>query len=130
MDESKIKIFVVDASEVWRKILINHITSSPDMEVIGEMNSSQGGILMLEEVDPDVVLLDVNPNDKLPLTEIIAQLKTIKPNLHIVLCADKANMKNIASATDAGIQDFIVKPYKREMVLRSIHESVHKPLAT
>jgi DNA-binding NarL/FixJ family response regulator len=128
MEDEKIKVFVVDASEVWRKILINHVSSAPDMEVVGEINSSQGSILMLDEVNPDVVLLDVNAKDRMPLGEVITQLKSIDPNIHIVLCTDKANMANVADATDSGIQDFILKPYKREMVLRSIYESVREPL--
>lgn len=126
MESDKIKVFVVDASEVWRKIIINHISTSPDIEVVGEINSGQGSILMLDEVNPDVVLLDVNAKERMPVADVVTQLKTINPDIHIILCADQANMANVVTAADKGINDFISKPYKRQLVIRSILECVNR----
>lgn len=126
MDSKKIKVFVVDASEVWRKILINHIASAADMEVVGEINSGQGSILMLEEVNPDVVMLESSPRDRMPAYEVVSQLKSVNPNIHIILCTDQSSMDTVMSAADKGAHDFVTKPYKRQLVLRCIRECANR----
>ena len=131
MDAEKIKIFVVDASEVWRKILIQHLTSAPDIEVVGEINSSQASIMMLDEINPDIVMLNVNKKDLMPVEDVIIQLKAFNPHIRVILCSDQINMSHVVSAagasSDTGMHDFIMKPYKKEKVLRSVYECVHRP---
>ena len=122
---------MVDASEVWRKILIQHLSSAPDIEVVGEINSSHAGIMMLDEIHPDIVMLNVNKKDLMPVEEVIAQLKTFNPDIRVILCSDQINMPHLVSAagasTDSSMHDFIMKPYKKEKVLRSVYECVHRP---
>lgn len=126
MADEKIKVFVVDASEVWRKILINHISGEQDIEVAGEINSGQGSVLMLDEVKPDVVMLYVNPSERMPVADVVTQLKGINPDVHVVLCADHANVDNVMQAVDKGAHDFVTKPYKRQLILRAIRECMNK----
>ena len=128
MPEEKIKIFIVDAQEIWRKILKNHISLNEDMEVVGEINSGQGAILMLEETDPDIVMLEVNVNDRLHVTEAITNLHQIKPDVRIILCVDVTRKNEILSAVDLGVYDFITKPYKKNSVIRSIRECMSHPV--
>ena len=128
MPEGKIRIFVVDASEVWRKILAGYISLDEDMEVAGEINSGQGAILMLEETDPDIVMLEVNVNDRLHVTEVISNLHGIKPGVRIILCVDAARKNEILSAVDLGVYDFVIKPYKKQSVIRVIRECMTHPV--
>ena len=127
MPEEKIKIFIVDTSEVWRKILANYISSAGDMEVAGEINSGQGAILMLEETDPDIVMLEVNAKDRLHVTEVISNLHEIKPGIRVILCVDVTRKNEILSAMDLGVYDFITRPYNNQNVIRVIRECMTHP---
>jgi chemotaxis response regulator CheB len=120
--EGKIKVFVVDHSEVWRRILAAQINSSSEMEVVGEINSGQGAILMLEEIDPDVVMLEANIKDRMPLKDIIANLRLIKPGVRVLLCVDRRKKDSVIQTIDDDVFDFVIKPYERNTVIRSIIE--------
>ena len=124
MAEEKIKVFVVDAVEVWRKILAKHINDSTDMEVVAEINSAQGAILMLEETKPDVVLLGASFNDRVHVNSIIENLRKIDAEVKIILCLDTLTKSEISQSLDHGINDFISKPYQKLTVQRSIRDCI------
>lgn len=123
----KIRILVAGGSEIWRKILIRHIGSSSDMEIAGEISSGQGSILMLDEVDPDVVMLDVSLDERMSPKDIVSQIKTIKPDVRIILCVDKTRTESFTSTFDLDVTDFITKPYTQNVVLRSVYRCMKKP---
>jgi DNA-binding NarL/FixJ family response regulator len=123
-DDKKIKVFIVDSSGVWRQIMAKQILDEPDIEVVGEIGSGQGAILLIEDTDPDIVLLETGPDDKTPLLEIARQLHSVKPSIQIIMCVDSAQKEHVTVAADAGfgIADFITKPYKKQAALRAIRE--------
>lgn len=56
---SKVKVFLVDDSSLIRRILTEAINSDPGLEVVG--TAPHGGIALkrIPEVNPDVLVLDV-----------------------------------------------------------------------
>jgi len=81
VSSQKTRIFIVDTLEIWRKILINYISQTDDMEVVGEISSGQGAILMLEEINPDVIMLEVSIKERIRITDIISHIHQIAPHL-------------------------------------------------
>ena len=120
--ENKLRVFIVDPSDVWRKILKNIIASAEDMTLAGEVASNQAALLMLDGVDPDIVLLASGVQDEIELTDVISHLRQIRPGLKILLCVDSACKEKSISAMDSGVFEFITRPYKDIHVLRGIRE--------
>jgi DNA-binding NarL/FixJ family response regulator len=128
MADEKIKVFIVDTSGIWRTIMAKQILNEPDIDVVGEVGSGQGAVLLIEEADPDIVLLETGPGDKTPVLEVAKQLQSVKPSIRIILCVDSAQKDHVTVAADAGygIADFITKPNKKQSALRAIRECMER----
>lgn len=56
----KISLVVVDDHPIFRDGVINALSLEPDFDVIGEASNGDDALEMLRELQPDVVVLDVN----------------------------------------------------------------------
>jgi two-component system, chemotaxis family, protein-glutamate methylesterase/glutaminase len=118
-DESKslINVFLVDDSPFFIKKISEIISSQNDMNVIGTAHDSVEAIQKLQQIHPDVVLMDVNmPSiNGLTVTQKILQQRSL-PIIVISGELDQ-NMAAIKNALDSGAIDFIPKPAE--------HSSIH-----
>ena len=58
-----IRVLVVDDHDLVRMGISRMLSDSPDIEVVGEADSGDMAIKLAKQLNPDVVLLDVNmPN--------------------------------------------------------------------
>ncbi|GAE46503.1 stage 0 sporulation two-component response regulator [Mesobacillus boroniphilus JCM 21738] len=56
---NKIKVCVVDDNRELVGLLEEYISSQDDMEIVGVAHNGQECLEMLEDTDPDVLLLDI-----------------------------------------------------------------------
>jgi len=130
MDETQlnsvIKIFVIDDNLAARSVLSRHIKNEKDLEVIGEAGTGQGGIIMLGELSPDVIMLEAAVSGGMQLADIIKELENIAPNAKIILCTDFSHDGQIPKITHDGQYDFVRKPYVKNTVLRAIRNAVRE----
>jgi len=68
------KVVVVDDSNVVRERLINMFSDIPSLEIVGEASNSFEAINIIEEKEPDVVVLDI----KMPGENGVEVLRKIK----------------------------------------------------
>ena len=120
----KIKIFIVDDVEFIRRMLANMISTEEDMELVGEEGTGQGSIFMLDEADPDVILLEAAIAGGMELTDVIKEIRNVSPKVKIVLVTDATSLDKVVAVTSEGIVDIISKPFKKEKVLRTIREAM------
>ena len=128
MADGKIKIMVVDTLEVWRKVIKNHVQKTGDIEVVGEFASGVDAMVAIEELNPDVIMLDADMQEPGLITGIIASIRSSKPEMRFLLCVDAAKKNEVTSAMDFGVYDFITKPYQQNILLRAIRESMSNPV--
>jgi two-component system, NarL family, response regulator DevR len=57
--EIKLKVFVVDDSEILRERIVREISKIPRVEIIGEAETAQEAIDAIQIQKPDIVLLDI-----------------------------------------------------------------------
>ena len=55
-----IKVLVVDDAAVVRRVLQDVLSSDSELEVVGSAIHGQAALDMLDDVDPDIVVLDVS----------------------------------------------------------------------
>ncbi len=53
-----IRVFIIDEHTRARQMLARRLASLPDLEVVGTTCDGEGGLRQIEELRPDVVLLD------------------------------------------------------------------------
>lgn len=106
MLNKKIKVLIVDDSMLFRKLLIDHLSTLPDMEIVGFAINAYDARQKIPQLKPDVVTLDV----EMPGLNGIEFLKQMIPKTPVpVILVSSLNL-NVFEALSAGAVDFVRKP--------------------
>ena len=106
MYHNKIKVLVVDDSSLFRQTIIQHLSSQPNIEVVGYAINAFDAKKKIPALKPDVVTLDV----EMPGLNGIEFLKQLLPTNPIpVILVSSLNL-SVFDAMAAGAVDFVRKP--------------------
>ena len=115
-----LRVLIADDSPVARNMLIRILTEEDDIEIVGEAGTTQSCIMMLDEVNPDVILLEAAISGGMSIARLIRSIKDIKPYVRVILCVEvNADAEDI-NAAEHWTSDIIRKPYNKSNVLRAI----------
>ena len=103
-----IKVIVVDDHPFFRQGVRDVLNAEPDIEVIGESGDGHAALAMLKELQPDVVLLDVNlPNlNGLQITQI---LKRDRTDINVIILTAYDDEEQIYRAIRIGASAYFAK---------------------
>lgn len=104
----KRKIIIIDDHSHFRESLQHSIDQFDDFEVVGTAGDSREGEKIAMQLKPDLAVVDLSLPDKsgIQLTRI---LKTILPELTIVIISMHSKIHYILGALQAGAQGYLVK---------------------
>lgn len=113
----KIKVCVVDDNRELVGLLDEYISSQEDMEVAGIAHNGQECLEMLEEVNPDVLVLDIiMPHlDGLAVLERMRESKN-GPMPNVIMLTAFGQEDVTKKAVELGASYFILKPFDMEML--------------
>jgi two-component system, response regulator, stage 0 sporulation protein A len=120
---NKIKVCVVDDNRELVGLLEEYISSQDDMEIVGVAHNGQECLEMLEDTDPDVLLLDIiMPHlDGLAVLERLREMKKgIIPNVIMLTAFGQEDVTT--KAVDLGASYFILKPFDMEQLAGHIRQ--------
>lgn len=108
---SSIRVLIVDDSVVVRRWLSDLLTADPDIEVVGSAATASIGIQKISQVNPDVILLDVEMPE-LDGIEAVKQIRKTWPALPVIMCSSltEQGASTTLRAISAGASDAIAKP--------------------
>ncbi len=91
--------------------------------VLHTASSGREALDKAHEIKPDIILLDLHMPD-LPGDQVCAKIKGDPEYRHIpvVIATAEKNKPTLARCIDAGCDAFILKPFNRELLLRTIQE--------
>ena len=121
--KEKITILVADDNSEFAKNLTENIEKQEDMEVIGMAKNGLEAVKIIENTQPDIVLLDViMPHlDGLGVLEKIETMEIAKKPLVIMLSAVGQD-KVTGRAIELGAQYYIVKPFDMDILIKRMRE--------
>ena len=127
MTQPKVRVLVVDDSVVVRLLVAQSLHANPALELAGVANNGLHAIAKVEELNPDVVVLDV----EMPEMDGLTALKAIRAkHRHLPVVMFSTLTSRGASATvDAltfGASDYVTKPStaNREESLQVLREEL------
>ena len=108
---SKIRILAVDDSVVVRRMVSDALSADPQLEVVGAAANGRIALARIPQVNPEVVILDVEmPElDGLETLKIIRQTQPFLP----VIMFSTVTQRGAAATLDAlalGANDYVTKP--------------------
>ena len=127
--KEKVNILIVDDNQEFSKTLSSYVDTQEDMEVIGIAKDGVDAVKMINNINPDVVLLDViMPHlDGLGVLEEINKTNGDNKPVFIMLSAvgqDKVTQR----AIELGAEYYVVKPFDIELLIKRIRElKYYKP---
>lgn len=107
----KIRVLVVDDSEVYRLFLRQTLTAEPDIEIISAASNGRLALPRVQRYKPEVVLLDYDMPEMDGLAAI-PEIKKISPQTRIIMLSAHTvqGAKLTLRALELGAEDFITKP--------------------
>ncbi len=105
----KIRVLIVDDVADTRENVRKLLQFESDVDVVGAARSGKEGIQLSQELDPDVVLMDINmPDiDGISATESIRQKS---PHIQVIILSVQNDQNYMRRAMLAGARDFLAKP--------------------
>jgi len=125
LNESKIKVVIVDDNIEVTYLLKSFLAKCDDIEVVGNAMDGSEAIQLINCLSPDVVILDiVMPElDGLGVLEYFNSLSIIRKPLFIILTA--LGLSNITKmAVEAGAEYVMLKPFDPETLIVRIRKLV------
>jgi NarL family two-component system response regulator LiaR len=117
-----ITILIVDDHTIVRQGVRTLLDMHPDLQVVGEAESAEAAFPLIEELVPDVVLLDL----LLPGmngVEATRQMKKISPRTQIVVLTSYAEDEHIFPALRAGALSYLLKDIRPRELAESIRKA-------
>lgn len=118
----KIRVLIVDDIAETRENVRKLLQFETDVDVAGTARSGKEGIQLAQELDPDVVLMDINmPDiDGISATEIIRQKS---PHIQVVILSVQGDSNYMRRAMLAGARDFLTKPPMGDELISAIRRA-------
>ena len=108
MKRGRIRVFLADDHAVLRAGLRALLSREPDMEVVGEAASGSEALKKVEELQPDVVLMDISMPGMEGL-EATAQIKQRAPGTKVLILTMHEDRRYLLPALKAGAAGYVVK---------------------
>ncbi|MBC8273833.1 MAG: response regulator transcription factor [Chloroflexi bacterium] len=118
----KIRLLIADQQPLFRQGIRSTLSQIADIEICGEVGSSEEVISATNTLFPDVVLLDI----ELSLTNEVDLAKTIKqllPSVAVVLLSPQPNDKELFQAIKSRVTGYLKRDVSSNELVTTIRRS-------
>lgn len=112
-----VRVLLVDDHQMVRQGLVFFLSTQPGIQVVGEAGSAEEGLRLVDEVQPDVVLMDI----VLPNLSGIEALHTINeqyPAIDVIVLSSFVDTSKVIQAGAAG---YLMKDVDPDELAAAIH---------
>jgi len=118
---NNIKILIADDHPMMREALRTALEDEPDMQVVGEAGNGYEAIKLVEQFNPDVVLMDLLMPGMEGL-ETITLLLQSHPQVRILVVTSLEDEQKVLAAIQAGALGYFPKTAPRPYLLEAIRK--------
>lgn len=114
-----IRVVLADDHPVVRAGIRNILNDAPDIEVIGEARNGPEVLHLVDDLAPDVLLLDVEMPG-LTGIEVAQQLQQTKAPVHILALSTYDDREYIAALLASGASGYLTKDEAPYMIIKAV----------
>lgn len=114
-----IRVVLAEDQSIVREGLRFLLNSKPDLEVVGEAADGQQAVDLVEQLQPDIVVLDINM-PKLNGLEAARRIHTTFPNIGLLILTIYDNTEFFFEAIQAGAAGYILKSGKADDLIDAL----------
>ncbi|MEW6064159.1 chemotaxis protein CheY [Desulforamulus profundi] len=120
------RVLIVDDSSFMRNVLKNVISKDSNYVIAGEAKNGLEAIKKYKELNPDIVTMDITMPDMDGLTAL-KEIRKYDSDARIIICSSMGQKAFVMEAYEAGAKDFIVKPFRPDIVLKVLANALKSP---
>lgn len=116
----KIRIVVVDDHALFRSGLISLLNGLEEFDVVGEASNGRAALEIIRDLNPDIILLDVN----MPVLGGVAAVEEIKKmgDFRILMLTISKSDEDLFGAIKAGADGYLLKNASPDELCRAIRQ--------
>lgn len=122
MSDDKIRVLIVDDVSETRENVKKLLQFENDVDVVGIARTGKEAIQVSQELNPDVVLMDIN----MPDMDGIAATEAIRANqqsIQVIILSVQSDQNYMRRAMLAGARDFLTKPPMGDELISAIRRA-------
>lgn len=131
----KIRIFLVDDHSLMRQGLKQILELEKDLEVIGQAGDGEEAISKVQDLKPDIVLLDINM-PKLNGIQTLRRLKDIDNTTKVIMLTFYEDKEYLFETVNLGANGYVLKDAESDSLVKAIRDVyngtsyIHPSIAT
>lgn len=115
----KRQVLIVDDHPIFRNGITQLINHEPDLHVCGEICSAAQAISIVEELKPDIVVLDISIQGTNGI-ELMKSIRVLHPHLPVLMVSMHDESIYAERALRAGARGYVMKAAPSEKVIEAI----------
>ncbi|GAB4571367.1 MAG: hypothetical protein Kow0077_07920 [Anaerolineae bacterium] len=116
-----IRVVVADDHLILRTSIAYFLDDQDNITVVGEAGTGEEALQLVNEHQPDVLLLDLNMPDRSGL-EILPQIRAQCPDTRVLVLTGRTEDSYIMRALQAGAQGYLLKTSSQEELLDAVYK--------
>ena len=119
MPKAPIHILVAEDYEPFRRFVAASLQKRPELQIVAEVGDGAGAVQKVEELQPDLVLLDIG----LPVLngiEAAQRMRKASPRSRILCVSQETSSDIVQAALAAGAQGYVLKADAGRELLKAI----------
>jgi len=114
-------IVVAEDNANFRRLVRLELESAGDIQVVGEVNNGEELLQLLEQMNPDLIILDISMPG-LGGMEAARRIKDSHPQVKILFVSMHKNPEYVQQAQKLGVAGYLLKEEMDEALLSAIHQ--------
>ena len=120
----KTRVLIIDDHPLFRRGVSQLLELNQGFELVGEAASGQEGIDLAKQLDPDLILLDLNMKGMSGL-ETLSTMRDLEIDARIILITVSNAPEDLIAAIRAGSDGYILKDNDPDEILKLIDAAMH-----
>ncbi len=124
MDSEKIQVYIISQQSLFRQGIQHSLSNMPDIIVSGTVDISDSVLNVVDNLPPDVVLLDIDGSAEAGLT-LAKKIKQHAPSVAIVVLASNPNDEQLFEVLKGQAASYLSKESTADQLLDTIRRVAH-----
>jgi len=121
------KLLIVDDEFDLCRLLAEHFEGRFEAEVFTATTPGEA-LRLLEELQPEGMLLDIDLRSRLNGLDVLARLSEISPATKVIMVTGVTDFQSVERAMELGAVDYITKPFTVDYLEETVDAKIAKHL--
>lgn len=125
MDMSSQQVMIVE-DDLLLLMVEERLVNNLGYNVVAKASEGQHALRLFREVNPELLIVDINLKGELTGIDIVEQLKKEGSEIPVIFLSGEQDIHLIEKAKSLGIVDYLLKPITAAGLKKSLNKAMHR----